>query len=198
MKWRGSDGEGARRRGGRRVRTEKGTPRLCRRGAEQRKREIWGRGGDRPDAGEKSGKNAALDRPAPSCGIRKNDRDLVSRGTEQGAKDGQEGFRVYESEVGRLLVGAYLRCRDRRTRGFVGCGGRPKRGRRRQRKLARRQKKLARRQRKLARSSEGLFGSSSSGNPHGIPCIPSLGLPLKPLDDQRLKGFPLSHGGIGE
>ena len=64
--------------------------------------------------------------------------------------DEQEGFRVYESEVGRLLVGAYLRCRGRRTRGCVGCGGRPKRGRRRQRKLARRQKKLARRQRKLA------------------------------------------------
>ena len=167
-----------------------------RRGTEETR--IWGRGGDKPDAGEKSGKNAALDRPAPSCGIRKNDRDLVSRGTEQGAKDEQEGFRVYESEVGRLLVGAYLRCRGRRTRGFVGCGGRSKRGRRRQRKLARRQRKLARRQKKLARSSEGLFGSSSSGNPHGIPCIPSLGLPLKPLDDPRLKGFPLSHAGIGE
>ena len=55
-----------------------------------------GRGGDKPDAGEKSGKNAVFDRPAPSCGIRKNDRDLVSRGTEQGAKDEQEGFRVYK------------------------------------------------------------------------------------------------------
>ena len=118
--------------------------------AGQKRQKILGRGGDKPDAGEKSGKNAALDRPAPSCGIRKNDRDLVSRGTEQGAKDEQEGFRVYKPEVGRLLVGAYLRCRDRRTRGFVGCGGRPKRGRRRQRKLARRQGKLARRQRKLA------------------------------------------------
>ena len=31
-----------------------------------RRCEIWGRGGDRPDAGEKSGKNAAEDRrPAP-------------------------------------------------------------------------------------------------------------------------------------
>ena len=79
-----------------RGKTEKETPRLGRRGARQTRAietrdrkdgKIWGRGGDRPDAGEKSGKNAALDRPAPSCGIRKNDRDLVSRGTEQGAKD---------------------------------------------------------------------------------------------------------------
>ena len=28
---------------------------------------IWGRGGDKPDAGEKSGKNAVFDRPAPNC-----------------------------------------------------------------------------------------------------------------------------------
>ena len=102
-------------------------------------------------------------RPAPSCGIRKNDRDLVSRGTEQGAKDEQEGFGLYESEVGRLLVGAYLRCRDRRTRGFVGCGGRPKWGRRRQRKLARRQEKLARRQRKLARRQRKGLRSQIAG-----------------------------------
>ena len=50
-----------------RVRTEKGTPRFGRRGAGQTRREIWGRGGDRPDAGEKSGKNAVFDRPAPNC-----------------------------------------------------------------------------------------------------------------------------------
>ena len=166
MKWRG-----ARRRKGAAARSppqsgrRRETPRLGRRGAGQTRgkrdaevagkttsvrQQVWGRGGDKPDAGEKSGKNAALDRPAPSCGIGKNDRDLVSRGTEQGAKDEQEGFRVYKPEVGRLLVGAYLRRCGWRTRGFVGCGGRPKRVRRRQRKLARRQRKLARRQRKLA------------------------------------------------
>ena len=84
------------------VRTEQETPRLGRRGAGQTRgkrdaevagktpsvrQQVWGRGGDKPDAGEKSGKNAALDRPAPNCWIGKNDRDLVSRGTEQGAKD---------------------------------------------------------------------------------------------------------------
>ena len=117
---------------------------------------FWGRGGDRPDAGEKSGKNAVFDRPAPNCGNRKNDRDLVSRGTEREAKDEQEGFRVYKPEVGRLLVGAYLWCRDRRTRGFVGCGGRPKRGRRRQRKLARRSRPT--RREKKGRSYHGAGG----------------------------------------
>ena len=54
------------------VRTERETPRLGRRGAREtqgrRDRKIWGRGGDRPDAGEKSGKNAAEDRRAAPCG----------------------------------------------------------------------------------------------------------------------------------
>ena len=83
---RSQDGEG---RGGTEaaaVRTEKGNAASWQtRGKTDGK--IWGRGGDRPDAGEKSGKNAVFDRPAPNCGNRKNDRDLVSRGTEQGAKD---------------------------------------------------------------------------------------------------------------
>ena len=73
------------------VRTEKGNAASWqtrgKKDAGQKRQRIWGRGGDKPDAGEKSGKNAALDRPAPNCGNRKNDRDLVSRGTEQGAKD---------------------------------------------------------------------------------------------------------------
>ena len=69
-----------------------------------------------PDAGEKSGKNAALDRPAHGWGMwrhgcrhvrTKEDRDLVSRGTEREAKDEQEGFGVYESEVAVLLHGAF-------------------------------------------------------------------------------------------
>ena len=171
MKWRGA---GRRKDAAARRPPQSGrrreTPRLGRRGAGQTRgkrdaevagkttsvrQQVWGRGGDKPDAGEKSGKNAALDRPAPSCWIGKNDRDLVSRGTEQGAKDEQEGFRVYESEVGRLLAGAYLRCRDRRSRGFGGFCGRSMRGLRRQRKLLRRQGKSAERQRK---SAERIWG----------------------------------------
>ena len=35
--------------------------------AGQDRQRIWGRGGDKPDAGEKSGKNAVFDRPAPNC-----------------------------------------------------------------------------------------------------------------------------------
>ena len=35
--------------------------------AGQKRQRIWGRGGDKPDAGEKSGKNAVFDRPAPNC-----------------------------------------------------------------------------------------------------------------------------------
>ena len=35
------------------------------------RQQVWGRGGDRPDAGEKSGKNAALGRPAPGWEIGK-------------------------------------------------------------------------------------------------------------------------------
>ena len=112
MKWRGSG-----RRRGRRVLADAG----------QDRQRIWGRGGERPDAGEKSGKNAALDRPAPSCGIRKNDRDLVSRGTEQGAKDEQEGFRVYESEVALLLHGAFGGRGDGWTGGLARLGQRERR-----------------------------------------------------------------------
>ena len=81
--------------------------------------------------------------------------------------DEQEGFRVYESEVGRLLVGAYLRCRGWRTRGFVGCGGRSKRGLRRQRKLLRRQRKSAERRRKLAERILVLNGISVRRVPDG-------------------------------
>ena len=75
--------------------------------AERDRQGARGRGGGEPDAGEKSGKNAALDRPAPGWGMTKKDRDLVSRGTEQEAKDEQEGFGVYEPEVAVLFHGAF-------------------------------------------------------------------------------------------
>ena len=65
---RSQDGEGKRR-----VLADAGQER---RGTEEAR--IWGRGGDRPDAGEKSGKNAAEDRrPAP--GDEKRSRGVKRR-----------------------------------------------------------------------------------------------------------------------
>ena len=162
-------------------------PRLGRRGARQTRGKtdgkIWGRGGDKPDAGEKSGKNAALEaappplRAEPSSAIWSKTaswqtRGKIDRGFGGGAATGQtlkrrvgktrpwmpprplplevydeqEGFGLYESEMGRLLVGAYLWCRDRRTRGFVVPCGHSTRGLRRQKKSLRRQRKSLRRQ----------------------------------------------------
>ena len=65
---------------------------------------FWGRGGDRPDAGEKSGKNAASEAaPPPPMEV----------------YDEQEGFRVYKPEVGRLLGWRGLGCRFRRVGGLL-------------------------------------------------------------------------------
>ena len=82
--------------------------------AGQDRQRIWGRGGDRPNAGKLSGKNAAEDRrPAPlrrySRGVKRRavrteeDLDLVSRGTKQEVEDEQEDLRIYESEVDGVL-----------------------------------------------------------------------------------------------
>ena len=69
-----------------------------------------GRGGGEPDAGKRSGKNAALDRPAPAGGTEaaESGRERPRRGrrgTERGTKDEQEGLRVFKSQVGGVLAG---------------------------------------------------------------------------------------------
>ena len=50
---------------------------------------AWGRGGDEPDAGKRSGKNAAFDRPAPGSGKRQQayDSKKGSRGSENRQRD---------------------------------------------------------------------------------------------------------------
>ena len=52
---------------------------------------FWGRGGEGPDAGKKSGENAALDRPAPCKG--KRTASVRQQGQRQGAAGGTASVR---------------------------------------------------------------------------------------------------------
>ena len=148
MKWRGAGRrKGAAARSPPQSGRRRETPRLGRRGARETR--------DRRSKDLGAGIRIAA-RPLAGTSLRSCARPSVCAATLRCASahppppmevyDEQEGFRVYESEVGRLLVGAYLRCRGRRTRGFVVPSGRSKRGLRRQKKSLRRQRKSLRRQ----------------------------------------------------